>query len=88
MALDDRLPGPRRRRDAWLVVGALLALAVFGKLAYVGALRLLARADGLAVDGHRAIDITSVVVGSAACVAALDVLRAVIRRIAPLARRS
>lgn len=63
------------------VLTAALALAVFGKLAYIGAFRLHARAAGVIVGGHWALDAASAVIGAVASLAALLALRAVVRRL-------
>ena len=75
-------PRRRIRRAGFTVLVAVLALAVFGKLAYTGVARLRARAEGLPVGGHWGLDAASAGIGLAASLAALLALRAVAQRAA------
>jgi len=77
--------GARRaevRLSAWQrrVLEALVAVAsfaVWGKLAYIGLFRLLARWEGLGVRGPIALDVLSLLIGVAGSIAGISALWAV-----------
>ncbi len=52
----------------------MLAFAVWGILAYKGALRLLARIEGLPLGGHVIIDILSLLIGVSGSIAGVSAL--------------
>lgn len=68
------------RRRAIEGVVAVLAFAVWGKLAYVGCLRLLARVEGLPVKGSIIIDVLSLGIGVAGGLAGMAALWALVMR--------
>ena len=53
---------------------ALLAFAVWGKLAYIGAFRLLARVEGLSIGGHWVLDAASLFIGVSGSIAGVSAL--------------
>ena len=53
---------------------ALLAFAVWGKLAYIGGFRLLARAEGLSIGGHWLLDAASLFIGVSGSIAGVSAL--------------
>ncbi|HEY0776471.1 MAG TPA: hypothetical protein VGD56_00770 [Gemmatirosa sp.] len=53
---------------------SVLAFAVWGKLAYIGGYRLLARAEGLPLGGHVIIDIVSLLIGVSGSIAGVSAL--------------
>ena len=59
------------------VLVSLLAFAVWGKLAYVGAFRLWARTQEWAIGGHAILDIASLFIGVAGSVAGVMALWAI-----------
>ena len=61
---------------------ALLAFAVWGKLAYIGAFRLLARAEGLSIGGHWVLDAASLFIGVSGSIAGVSAMWALGMRIA------
>lgn len=75
-----RAPRGDSTRVGLAAVAALLALLVLAKLAYVGALRLVARADGLPIGGHGAVDATAVAAGVAGSLAVVAAVAAGVRR--------
>lgn len=70
----------RWQRRAIEVAVSLLAFAVWGKLAYSGFFRLLARADDLPLQGHWLIDVLSLVIGVSGSIAGVSALWAVVMR--------
>jgi hypothetical protein len=61
---------------------ALLAFAVWGKLAYIGGFRLLARAEGLTIGGHWVLDAASLFIGVSGSIAGMSALWALGMRMA------
>jgi hypothetical protein len=61
---------------------ALLAFAVWGKLAYIGGFRLLARAEGLTLSGHWILDAASLFIGVSGSIAGVSAMWALGMRIA------
>lgn len=61
---------------------ALLAFAVWGKLAYIGGFRLLARAEGLPIGGHWLLDAASLFIGVAGSIAGVSAMWAIGMRMA------
>lgn len=59
---------------------AVAAFAVWGTLAYSGGVRLLARAEGLAVSGHWMRDVLSLVIGVSGSIAGISALWAIAMR--------
>jgi hypothetical protein len=53
---------------------ALLAFAVWGKLAYIGGFRLLARVEGLSIGGHWLLDAASLFIGVSGSIAGVSAL--------------
>ena len=70
-----------RRRTIELVV-ALLAFAVWGKLAYIGAFRLFARYDGVTLGGSWMLDVLSLVIGVSGSIAGISAIWALALRAA------
>jgi hypothetical protein len=79
---------PRRRslakwqRRAIEALVSVLAFTVWGKLAYVGGLRLLARVEGLPVSGSLVLDLMSLTIGVAGSLAGVSALTAIVLRAA------
>ena len=67
---------PWQRRAVEAAV-SVLAFAVWGKLAYIGGFRLLARMQGLPLGGHVLIDVMSLAIGVAGSIAGVSALWAV-----------
>ena len=67
---------------------ALLAFAVWGKLAYIGGFRLLARAEGLTIGGHWLLDAASLFIGVSGSIAGVSAMWALGMRIAGRTPRS
>jgi hypothetical protein len=61
---------------------ALLAFAVWGKLAYIGGFRLLARIEGLSIGGHWVLDAASLFIGVSGSIAGVSALWALGMRMA------
>ena len=72
-------PWQRRAVEAGVSV---LAFAVWGKLAYIGAFRLIARLQGLPLGGHVLLDIMSLVIGVSGSIAGVSALWALGMRVA------
>lgn len=71
-----KLAGWQRRTIEALV--AVAAFAVWGKLAYSGVFRLLARAEGVVVlSGHWLLDVVSLIVGVSGSIAGISALWAI-----------
>lgn len=71
--------GERRGLAAWQrrtleALVAVLAFAVWGKLAYVGVIRLLARMEGMPVSGHWLLDGLSLLIGVSGSIAGVSAL--------------
>jgi hypothetical protein len=64
------------------VLVSVLAFTVWGKLAYVGGLRLLARVEGLPVSGSLVLDLMSLTIGVAGSLAGVSALTAIVLRAA------
>jgi len=77
-ARSDGLAHWQRRTLEALV--AVAAFAVWGTLAYIGVVRLLARAEGLAVSGHWMRDVLSLVIGVSGSIAGISALWAIVMR--------
>lgn len=77
-ARHDGLAHWQRRTLEALV--AVAAFAVWGKLAYVGIFRLLARAEGVPVSGHWVLDGLSLVIGVSGSIAGVSALWAIAMR--------
>jgi len=77
---------PRRRslakwqRRAIEVLVSVLAFAVWGRLGYVGGLRLLARLEGMPVSGSLLLDLMSFGIGVAGSLAGISALAAIVLR--------
>lgn len=56
---------------------AVLAFAVWGKLAFAGGLRLLARAEGMVLSGHWMLDALSLLIGVSGSIAGVSALWAI-----------
>ena len=69
-----------QRRTIESVV-ALLAMAIWGKLAYLGGFRILARLDGVQLHGSWALDVLSFVIGVSGSIAGISALYALSLRI-------
>ena len=63
-------------------VVALLAFAIWGKLAYIGAFRLLARANDVHVNGPWVLDVLSLLIGVSGSIAGVSALWALVMRLA------
>ncbi len=72
-------PANWKRRTIEVLV-SLLAFAVWGKLAYSGFFRLLARYEGLEVGGHWLLDAASLLVGVSGSIAGASALWALAMR--------
>lgn len=72
-------PANWKRRTIEVLV-SLLAFAVWGKLAYIGIFRLLARFEGVPVSGHWLLDALSLVVGVSGSIAGASALWALSMR--------
>ena len=64
-------PWQRRAVEAGVSV---LAFAVWGKLAYIGGYRLLARMAGVPLGGHVILDVMSLVIGVSGSIAGVSAL--------------
>lgn len=79
---------PRTRRRAvseWqrrAVEGlvSVLAFAVWGKLAYTGVFRLLARWQDMPIGGHWTLDVLSLMIGVSGSIAGMSAIWAIIMR--------
>jgi hypothetical protein len=60
---------------------AIASFAIWGKLAYIGTFRLLARWEGLGVRGPMVLDVLSLVIGVAGSIAGASALWAVSMRL-------
>ena len=60
---------------------AVLAFAVWGKLAYVGGIRLLARMEGLPISGHWLLDAMSLLIGVSGSIAGVSAMWLIAMRI-------
>ena len=69
-----RLPWAKWQRRTIEGVVALLALAVWGKLAYIGGYRLLARFEGLPIGGWWAFDALTLFIGVSGSIAGIGAL--------------
>ena len=65
-----------QRRTIELMV-SLLALAVWGILAYKGFFRLLARLEGMSIGGHWTLDALSLIVGVSGGIAGISAIWAI-----------
>ena len=72
-------PWQRRAVEAGVSV---LAFAVWGKLAYIGGYRLLARLAGVSLGGHVVLDVLSLLVGVSGSIAGVSALWAMAMRAA------
>ncbi len=70
-------PWQRRAVEAGVSV---LAFAVWGKLAYIGGYRLLARMEGLPLGGHVLLDVMSLLIGVSGSIAGVSALWALAMR--------
>ena len=61
---------------------SVLAFAVWGKLAYIGGYRLLARFEGVPLGGHVILDILSLLIGVSGSIAGVSALWALGMRVA------
>lgn len=77
-ARPDGLAHWQRRTLEALV--AVAAFAVWGKLAYIGGVRLLARAEDIAISGHWLLDALSLVVGVSGSIAGVSAMWAIAMR--------
>lgn len=68
-----------QRRTLEALVAAA-AFAVWGKLAYSGVFRLLARAEGISLSGHWLLDVISLVIGVSGSIAGVSALWAIAMR--------
>jgi hypothetical protein len=85
--LSERAARPvsrRRRRGlaSWQrrtieAVVAVLAFAVWGKLAFAGGMRLLARGEGMVLSGHWIVDGLSLLIGISGSIAGVSALWAI-----------
>jgi hypothetical protein len=60
---------------------ALLAFAVWGKLAYVGGVRLFARANDMPIGGHWVLDAASLFIGVSGSIAGVMAMWALAMRV-------
>jgi hypothetical protein len=67
----------RYRRRLLEAFVAVLAFGVWGKLAYIGAVRLLARMEDVPLRGSLILDIASLVIGLSGSIAGISALYAV-----------
>lgn len=75
-AVSSIAPANWQRRIIELMV-SLLALAVWGILAYKGIFRLFARVEGIAIGGHWFFDALSLIVGVSGCIAGASAIWAI-----------
>ncbi len=61
---------------------SVLAFAVWGKLAYIGGFRLIARLQGMPLGGHVLLDLMSLVIGVSGSIAGMSALWALGMRLA------
>jgi hypothetical protein len=79
-------PAKTRARSNWQrrlleAVVALLAFAIWGKLAYIGGFRLLARINGVAIGGSPVLDVLSLFIGVSGSIAGVAAVWALGMRI-------
>ena len=71
----------RTRRRLLEAAVAVLAFGVWGKLAYIGGMRLLARMEDVPLRGPLILDIASLVIGLSGSIAGISALYAVVMRL-------
>lgn len=79
---------PRTNRRSWAAwqrrtieaVVALLAFAIWGKLAYIGAYRLFARMNGVSIGGSPVLDFLSLFIGVSGSIAGMAAVWALAMR--------